>query len=210
MSKPKPFINKYNWTDINFPVGLDEYKKFERNNSDIALNILYAPPNEKIISLVYKSKYNRKRKNQVVLLLISDDEQQDTIEKWHYIALKSEIDDDGNKKLTQCLSAPYRGVTSNHNGDFYCLGCLHSYRTDNALKKHERQCGKHDYCKVKMLNKDKNTLRCNPGEKPLRAPHIFYLDLEFLLVKTQSSQNNPEKSYTERKAKHVPWVIHKI
>ena len=61
-----------------------------------------------------------------------------------------------------------------------------------------------------MLNKDKNTLRCNPGEKPLRAPHIFYLDLEFLLVKTQSSQNNPEKSYTERKAKHVPWVIHKI
>ena len=62
-------------------MGIDEYKKFERNNGDIALNILYAPPNEKKISLVYKSKYNRKRKNQVVLLMISDDEQQDTIEK---------------------------------------------------------------------------------------------------------------------------------
>ena len=75
-------------------MGIDEYKKFEEKNSDIALNILYAPPNEKKISLVYKSKYNRKRKNQVVLLIITDDEQQDNIEKWHYIALKSEIDDD--------------------------------------------------------------------------------------------------------------------
>ena len=124
--------------------------------------------------------------------------------------MKSEIDDDGNKKLTQYLSALYRGVISNHNLDFYCLGCLHSYRTENALKKHERQCGKHDYCKVKMPNKDKSTLKYNPGEKSLRASHIFYFDLECLLVKTQSSQNNPEKSYTERKAKHVPYVIHKI
>ena len=54
------------------------------------------------------------------------------------IALKSEITDDGYKKLTQSLSRLFRGVTSNNNGDFYCLGCLHSFRTGNALKKHER------------------------------------------------------------------------
>ena len=47
ISKIKPHIDKYNWKDINFPAGIDEYKKFERNNSDMALNILYAPPNEK-------------------------------------------------------------------------------------------------------------------------------------------------------------------
>ena len=99
---------------------------------------------KKKISVVYKSKYNRKRKNQVVLLMITDAEQQDTIEKWHYIALKSEIDADGNKKPTQCSSALYRGVTSKYNGDFYCLGCLHSYRTDYAHKKCERLCGKHN------------------------------------------------------------------
>ena len=136
-------------------MGIDEYKKFQRNNCEIALNILYAPPNEKKINVIYKSKYNRKRKNQVVLLMITDDKQRDTIETCHYIALKNEIDDDGNKKPTQCLSALYRGVTSNHKGDFYCLGCLHSYRTDNALKRHERLCGKHGYCKVKMPSKKK-------------------------------------------------------
>ena len=47
ISKIKPHMDKYNWKDINFPAGIDEYKKFERNNSDIAPNILYAPPNEK-------------------------------------------------------------------------------------------------------------------------------------------------------------------
>ena len=30
-----------------------------------------------------------------------------------------------------------KGITSNHNGDFYCLNYLHSYRTISKLKKHE-------------------------------------------------------------------------
>ena len=33
------------------------------------------------------------------------------------------------------LSGLLRGITSNHNGDFYCLNCLHLYRTISKLKK---------------------------------------------------------------------------
>ena len=47
-------------------------------------------------------------------------------------------------------------------------------------------------------------LKYNPGEKSLKAPFAIYLDLECLLKKVQSSQNNPEKSYTEKKARHEP------
>ena len=43
--------------------------------------------------------------NQVTLLIITDGK------KWHYLAVKS-------------LSALLRGITSNHNGDFYCLNCF--------------------------------------------------------------------------------------
>ena len=43
ISKLIPFISKYNWDGINFPVGEKEWKTFERNNSDIALNILSVP-----------------------------------------------------------------------------------------------------------------------------------------------------------------------
>ena len=38
--------------------------------------------------------------------------------KWHYLAVK-------------CLSAFLRGITSNNNGDLYCLNWFHSYSTKN-------------------------------------------------------------------------------
>ena len=41
--------------------------------------------------------------------------------KWHYLAVKS-------------LSALFRGVTSNHDGDFYCLNYFHLYSTEKNLK----------------------------------------------------------------------------
>ena len=36
------------------------------------------------------------------------------------------------------ISGLLRGITSRHNGDFYCLNCFHSYSTENKLKKHEK------------------------------------------------------------------------
>ena len=43
-------------------------------------------------------------------------------------------------------------------------------------------------------------LECNHGEKSLKVPFIISFDLECLLKKEQSCQNNPEKSYTEKKS----------
>ena len=59
---------------------------------------MYVPHDEKTINLAYKSKYNCKRKNQVVLLMITNGK------KWHYIALKSERPEDGfNRPIKVCL-----------------------------------------------------------------------------------------------------------
>ena len=41
LSKMKPFISKYNWKGINYLSGKDEWKKFEKNDSKIAVNVLY-------------------------------------------------------------------------------------------------------------------------------------------------------------------------
>ena len=43
------------------------------------------------------------------------------------------------------------------------------------------------------------TIKYNPGEKSLKKLFVFFLDLECVLKKIQSGQNNPEKSYTEKK-----------
>ena len=60
--KLKPYINKYNWEEIGFPAGPKDWKKFERNNKTIALNILFIPQNTETIRVAYRSEYNHKCK----------------------------------------------------------------------------------------------------------------------------------------------------
>ena len=64
ISKIKPFIDQYNWNEIDFPSTGKDWKKFELNNKSIALNILYVPHNTEKICHAYKSKYNLTRENQ--------------------------------------------------------------------------------------------------------------------------------------------------
>ena len=52
ISKLKPFIDNYNWKDIEFPLHSKHWRKIEQNNT-IALNILYARCNTKQIRSVY-------------------------------------------------------------------------------------------------------------------------------------------------------------
>ena len=47
ITKIKPFIDNYNWNDINFPAIKKDWNKFELNNKNVALNILYVPFNTK-------------------------------------------------------------------------------------------------------------------------------------------------------------------
>ena len=108
ISKVKLFIDLYNWKGVDFSSYKKEWKKFELNSKSIALNILVVPYNTKEIRLAYKSIYNFKHKNQVVLLMITDGK------KWLYLAVKK-------------LSALLRGITSKHVRDFYCFNCLCSY-----------------------------------------------------------------------------------
>ena len=136
----------------------------------------------KYIRPAYISKYNNKRDTQVNLLMIADADN-----NWHYFAVKR-------------ISGLLRGITSGHNGDFYCLNCFHSYTTENKLKKHEKICNDHDFCFLKMPN-DK-ILTATPGKNSLKAPFIICADLECLLQIINTCQNNHEKSYTEKKAVH--------
>ena len=41
ISKLKPFTDQYNWDGLKFPVSVNQIDKFEKNNDDIAVNVLY-------------------------------------------------------------------------------------------------------------------------------------------------------------------------
>ena len=107
------------------------------------------------------------------------------------------------------LSALLQGKSSNHHEDFYCLNCFNSYTTKNKLKEHEEICNNHDSYQIEMPKQVDKILKYNPGEISLKAPFVIYIDLECILKKEQSCQDNPEKSYTDKKAIHEPsgWSI---
>ena len=91
-------------------------------------------------------------------------------ENWHYLAVKS-------------LSRLLRGITSNHDGDYYCLNCFHSYRTENKLNIHKKICENNEYCNIEMPSPNNNIIKYNQGNKSLKLPFIIYADLECLLKK---------------------------
>ena len=95
-------------------------KKIEKNTLVIGLNILYILNENfytdiEIIYPAYTSKNN------------SEQEKVPNEVGRHYIALT---------KLLLLL----RGITSTHNGNCYCLNCLHSFTAKNKLESHKRVC----------------------------------------------------------------------
>ena len=133
----------------------------------------------------YVSKHNSNREKQVILLMIPNGE------GWHCLAVKK-------------LSAFLKGITCKHKGDFYCLNCLHSFRTKNKLESHRRVRENKDFCNIIMLTEDTRILEFNQYLKSDKAPFIIYTDLEWLKEKIDGCKNNPENSSTTEVGKHIP------
>ena len=148
--------------------------------------MLFVPFNTKQVRTAYVSKQNSDREKQVILLMITDGK------KWHYLFVKN-------------LSKLVNGTTSKHVGDFYCLNCFHSYRTENKLKQHESVCKNCDHCYVEMPKKDNKIRKYNPGEKSMKVPFIIYADLESLLEKISACHNKPKKSSTTKINKNTAF-----
>ena len=65
----------------------------------------------------YISKINSDCKKQIILKKNSNEKKK----SWYYLEVKNIIEENNIK-----------------NGDFYCLNCLHPFRTENKLKSHEK------------------------------------------------------------------------
>ena len=69
--------------DIDFASHQRYWENFEQENNSIAINVLFVSHNSEEIKLAYKSSFN-KRKNQVILLMISDEDN-----NYFYFAIKN-------------------------------------------------------------------------------------------------------------------------
>ena len=71
-----------------------------------------------------------------------------------------------------------RGTTSKHNGDEYCLNCLHSFRTKNKLESCIKVYKIKAFCNAVMPSGDTRKFKLNPYLKPDKVPFIVYAGLE--------------------------------
>ena len=150
---------------------------------------MFAPHNTEEIRLAYKSKHNFKRRKQLILLMITDGK------KWHYFAVKS-------------LSVLLRGITSNHNGDFYCLNCFHSCRTEKKTQKAWKSM--QWSCLLLCWNAwwRQQNMEIQLWRKAIKSSVYDLCWLGVFGWKMHSCQNNLEKSYAEKKLSTHLLVTH--
>ena len=81
--------------------------------------------------------------------------------KWHYLDVES-------------LSRLLREITSNYDGDHYCMNCLYSFVQLKKILNH---------MKMFMPEEDNKISKYNQDKKSLKASFITYADIESLLQK---------------------------
>ena len=78
-----------------------------------------------------------------------------------------------------------------------------AYSTKNKFEAHKKICENQDYCHEEMPTKDNDIIKYNYGEKSMKLPFVIYADLECLLEKMSTCQNNLNKSSTAKINKHT-------
>ena len=77
------------------------------------------------------------------------------------------------------------GITSKHDGDFYCLNYRNSFRTKNKLKSHESVCKNKGFCGIVMPSEKNNILEFNQYINSDKMPYIIYAEIDSLIKKNR-------------------------
>ena len=176
----KQYIEKLNYSGIEFPVCIKHYNKIEKQNS---ININVFGYENKQPYPIYISK--EKNEDHMELLLITENENN------HYVLIK-----DFNKFM-------YIQTKHEHRKHF-CMHCLQCFSSDRVLINHKDICIQVNGTQaIKMPTKDNNILKFNNFHKQQPVPFVIYADFEAITEKIHGCQQEGKKSYTEAYQKHT-------
>ena len=176
----KAYIDKLDYTEIEFPVTIKQLNKIEKQNK---ININVFGYEEKQAYPIYISK--EKHEDHMELLLITKDENK------HYVLIK-----DFNKFMFN--------QTKHKNKKHFCMHCLQCFSSDRVLNEHKDNCIKVNGTQaVKMPDKDNNILKFINFHKQQSVPFVIYADFEAIIEKISGCKPNNDRSYTEAYQKHT-------
>ena len=175
----KQYIEKLDYSSIEFPVTVKQINKIEKQNN-ICINLFGYEKKQKFPIYISKEKYQ----DHMELLLITEDENK------HYVLIK-----DFNKFMFN--------QTKHEHKKYFCMYCLQCFSREDVLTEHKNNCilinGKQS---INMPKKGDKVFFKNYN-KQLPVPFVIYADFEALTEKIQGCLPNNEKSYTEAYQKHT-------
>jgi len=113
-----------NMDGIQKPVALSAINQFEKQNSEISVNVLYLDDAQEIVP-IRTAKFSNQRKHHVILLMLSDQNN-----KFHYTSVQS---------LSRLVG--YR--TKCRRKTYVCQYCLHPFAKEDQLNEHLPGCSQH-------------------------------------------------------------------
>ena len=176
----KEYINKLDYSGIEFPVTIKQYNKIEKQN-EININVFgYENKNPYPIH-VSKEKYE----NHMELLLITEDKNK------HYVLIE-----DFNRFMYN--------QTKHKESKHFCMHCLQCFSSEEILMNHkDNYITVNGTQAVKMPDKNNNILKYNNFHKQQPVLFVIYADFEAITEKISGCQPNNNKSYTEAYQKHT-------
>ena len=176
----KEFIEKLDYSGIEFPITIKQINKIEKKNS-IRINVFGYEEKQPYPIYISDEKYE----DHMELLLITKDENK------HYVLIK-----DFNKFMYQ--------QTKHKERKHFCIHCLQCFSSERVLNNHKENCiiinGKQA---INMPKKGENILKYTNHHKQQAVPFVIYADFEAITEKIQGCQPNNDKSYTEAYQKHT-------
>ena len=176
----KAYIEKLDYSEIQFPVTIKQINKIEKKN-DIRINVFGYE--ERQPYPVYISK--EMHKDHMELLVITKDENK------HYVLIK-----DFNKFMYN--------QTKHKERKHFCMHCLQCFSSERVLTDHNENCIQVNGTQaIKMPTKDNNILKFENFHKQQTVSFVIYADFEAITEKVSGCKPNVEKSYTEAYQKHT-------
>ena len=176
----KEYINKLDYSRIEFPVTTKQYNKIEKQN-EININVFGYENKQPYPIYVSKEKYE----DCINLLLITEEKNK------HYVLIE-----DFNRFMYN--------QTKHKESKHFCMHCLQCFSSERVLNDHKDNCITVNGTQaVKMPDKNNNTLKYNNFHKQQPVPFVIYADFEAITEKISGCQPNNNKSYTEAYQKHT-------
>ena len=175
----KQYIEKLDYSSIEFPVTVKQINKIEKQNK-ICINLFGYEEKQKFPIYISKEKYQ----DHMELLLITEGENQ------HYVLIK-----DFNKFMFN--------QTKHEHRKYFCMYCLQCFSREDVLTEHKNNCISINGKQAINMPEKGDKVYFKNRHKQLPVPFVIYADFEALTEKIQGCQPNNEKSYTEAYQKHT-------